>query len=139
MDQNWSIYFSSHVEHLFEYNSNKGDDAMAIRDRGKIKWAPASFMPEGFAMTRKMFKDQLRQVKPIIDDYEKEEFDRRIGYAMEFHFPVKLTTWSDRFTEIKTGKIHYIDPITNLLRIELQPGEFERVTFNSVVGVNVVD
>jgi hypothetical protein len=121
------------------YNSNEGDDVMAIRDRGKIKWAPASFMPEGFAMTREMFKDQLRQAKPIIDDYEKEEFDRRIGYAMEFHLPVQLTTWSDGFTEIKTGKIHFIDPITYQLRVELKSGEFERVTFDSVVGVTVVE
>jgi hypothetical protein len=46
-------------------------------------------MPEGFAMTREMFKDQLRKAKPIIDDYEKEEFDRRIGYEMEYTLPVK--------------------------------------------------
>lgn len=31
---------------------------MAIRDRGKIKWQPASFIPLGFEMSRAMFKDQ---------------------------------------------------------------------------------
>ena len=74
---------------------------MAIRDRGKIKWAPANCMPEGFSMTRKMFKDQLRQANPIIDDYQKEEFDQQIGYAMEYHLPVKVTTWNDGSTETK--------------------------------------
>ena len=57
---------------------------MAIRDRGKIKWNPASFMPEAFAMTRDMYKDQERQAKPILDDYQTEEFDLRIKYAMEY-------------------------------------------------------
>jgi hypothetical protein len=68
---------------------------MAIRDRGKIKWQPASFMPLGFEMTRAMFKDQERTMKPLLDEYEKEEFDRSIAYAMEYNLPVKIKVWSD--------------------------------------------
>ena len=49
---------------------------MAIRDRGKIKWRPASFMPLGFEMNRAMFKDQERTMKPLLDEYEKEQSDR---------------------------------------------------------------
>jgi hypothetical protein len=48
---------------------------IAIRDRGKIKWQPPSFIPLGFEMSRAMFKDQERKMKPLLDDYEKEEFD----------------------------------------------------------------
>ncbi|MEH7545970.1 MULTISPECIES: hypothetical protein [Bacillaceae] len=35
--------------------------------------------------------------------------------------------------------IHYLDPITHQLRIELKPGEFERISFEDVVGVVVLD
>jgi hypothetical protein len=112
---------------------------MVIRDRGKIKWQPASFMPLGFEMTRAMFKDQERQPKPLIDEYEKEDFDQRIAYAMEYNIAVKLTVWSDGFTAYITGRIHYVDPITHLLRIEVKPGEFERVAFEDVVGAAVID
>ncbi|MEH7012279.1 hypothetical protein V7087_15940 [Neobacillus niacini] len=62
---------------------------MAIRDRGKLKWRPASFMPEGFAMTRAMF--------------------------------------------------NYIDPIQHHLRVEIKPGEFQRVDLDSVIRVVVVE
>jgi hypothetical protein len=55
---------------------------MAIRDRGKIKWAPASFMPEGFAMTREMYRDQARQTKPILDEYQTEELSTQWNINM---------------------------------------------------------
>ncbi|MEO2074837.1 MAG: YolD-like family protein [Bacillus sp. (in: firmicutes)] len=112
---------------------------MAIRDRGKLKWAAASFLPMAFDMTREMYKDQERQAKPILDVYQTEEFDQRIAYAMEYRLAVKLAIWSDGFTEEITGRIHYVDPITYQLCIEVKPGEFERVAFDSVVGVKVVD
>lgn len=112
---------------------------MAIRDRGKKKWMPASFMPEGFAMTRAMYKDQERQAKPILDEYQTEEFDLRIKYAMEYKHAVKLTVWSDGFTADYTGRIHRVDPITHELRIEVKPGEYGRIQFEDVCGVTVVE
>ncbi|WP_223592781.1 YolD-like family protein [Neobacillus bataviensis] len=111
---------------------------MAIRDRGKIKWNPASFMPEGFAMQREMFKDQERLAKPKLDEYQAEEFDLRIAYAMEYGHSVRLSVWSDGFTTEIVGRIHYVDPITHELRIEVKACEIERVAFDMVVGVKVV-
>jgi YolD-like protein len=113
---------------------------MAIRDRGKIKWNPASFMPEGFAMTREMYKDQARQAKPLLDDYQTEEFDLRIKYAQEYKKAVRVTVWSDGFTEDYTGHIQRVDPITHeFLRLEVKPGEYERIQFGDVTAVKVVD
>ncbi|WP_251029037.1 YolD-like family protein [Bacillus sp. ISL-40] len=40
-----------------------------------------------------MFKDQERIARPILDEYEAEEFDKRICYAMEFNLAVKITVW----------------------------------------------
>ena len=112
---------------------------MAIRDRGKKKWAPASFMPEGFAMTRDMYRDQSRQAKPILDDYQTEEFDLRIKYAQEYKHAVRVTVWSDGFTADYTGRIYRVDPITHELRLEVKPGEYERIQFGDVTAVKVVN
>jgi hypothetical protein len=82
------------MEHTFVYNkviTLKEVTVMAIRDRGKMKWQPASFMPEGFAMTREMYRDQNRQAKPLLDDYQTQEFDERISHAMEFSISCKVT------------------------------------------------
>jgi hypothetical protein len=110
---------------------------MELRDRGKMKWRPASFIPLGFEMTTAMFKDQERKMKPLLDEYEKEEFDRIIAYAMEFNLPVKIKVWSDGFIETITGFIHFVDSITLQLRMEVKPGEIERIAFEDVVGVIV--
>jgi hypothetical protein len=57
---------------------------MKIRDRGKMKWQAASFIPLTFEMTSEMFKDQARTAKPILDEYQAEEYYLRIAYATEY-------------------------------------------------------
>lgn len=112
---------------------------MTIRDRGKIKWQSASFIPQAFEMTSEMFKDQARTAKPILDEHQMEEFDLRIAYATEYNQTVKLSVWDEGFTHYIAGRVHHFNPITHELWIEVNPGEFERVTFDSVVGVKVVN
>jgi hypothetical protein len=112
---------------------------MTIRDRGKMKWQSASFIPLAFEMNSEMFKDQARTAKPLLDEHQKEEFDLRIAYATEYNNAVKLTVWDEGFIHDITGYVHYVDPITHELRIEFKHGEFERVAFNSVVGVKVLN
>jgi hypothetical protein len=130
--------FYLHTEHLFVYNVTEVIN-MAIRDRGKIKWAAAYLQPEQKKMRRDFWLDTERIKKPLIDEQQTEEFDLRIIYSMEYNHYVKLTVWNDGFTRDIDGRVHYVDPITHELRIELKPGEFERVAFDSVVGVKVVD
>jgi hypothetical protein len=112
---------------------------MTIRDRGKIKWNAASFMPEVFKMQREMFKDQERQPRPLLSEFDTEEFDQRIVYAMQYNLAVKLSVWAGGFTTEMTGNIKRIDPITHQLRVEVKPGGYERVAFEDVVGVAVLD
>lgn len=105
---------------------------MTISDRGKIKWQAASFLPQIFEMQREMFKDQERQPRPLLSEFDTEEFDQRISYAMEYNLAVRLTVWADGFTSDITGHIHRIDPITHRQRFEVNPGEFERIAFEDV-------
>ncbi|MGG1676654.1 YolD-like family protein [Neobacillus sp. NRS-1170] len=112
---------------------------MVIRDRGMMKWQAAFQLPE-LAKTQKDFwRDTERQRKPIIDEHEAEEFDLRIIYAKDYGHSVKLTVWNDGFTHNINGRVHYVEPNRHELLIEVKPGEFERVAFESVVGVKVVD
>ncbi|MCM3724596.1 YolD-like family protein [Neobacillus cucumis] len=111
---------------------------MAIRDRGMIKWQAAFQLPELVKTQRDFWRDTERERKPIIDEHETEEFDLCIMYALEHNHSVKLTIWVDGFTKEMTGRIHFVDPLTHELRIEVKEGEFERVNFDCVVGVKVV-
>ncbi|WHY77175.1 YolD-like family protein [Neobacillus sp. WH10] len=112
---------------------------MAIRDRGKIKWTAAYIQPEQAKMQRDFWRDTERIKKPIIDEHEAEEFDLRITYAMEYDHAVKVTIWDNGFIYDFKGRVHYVDPINHELRIEVKPGEFEQLAFDSVVEVKVVN
>jgi hypothetical protein len=95
-------------------------------------------MPELIKAQRDLWIDQERMKKPIIDEYEKEEFDQRICYAMEYNLSVKITIWTDGFTSEITGRIHYLDPLSHQLKIELQGGEFGRIDFDDVIELFVI-
>ncbi|MFE4706805.1 YolD-like family protein [Peribacillus simplex] len=55
--------------------------------------APAAFLPEYTKMLRDLFTDYHRQQKPIIDEFQSEEFDQRLCFAMECNYAVKITKW----------------------------------------------
>jgi hypothetical protein len=112
---------------------------MNYRDRGIKKWQQAFFMPEQFSKLRKFWNDSERITKPILDQYQVEEFDNKIGYAIEFNLPVKLTLWVDGFTKDIIGRLHHVDSITHQLIIEVKPGEFQRIKFEHVTKVCIVE
>jgi hypothetical protein len=112
---------------------------MTIKDRGITKWAPASFMPLGFEMLREMYRDQERQPMPLLDEYEIEEFDRKICYAMEYNLPIRFSVWEDGFVLEIVGRVHRRDEITRELRVKLADGTFDRVKAGEMVGVEVIE
>jgi hypothetical protein len=95
-------------------------------------------MPELIKAQQDLWIDQERLIKPIIDENQKEEFDLCFCYAMEYSLSVKMMIWSNGFTSNIIGRIHYVDPLSHQLRIELQGGEIRRIDFEDVIGVSVV-
>lgn len=112
---------------------------MKIRDRGKVKWLGALFAPEHRTMLRELARDELRQAKPIIDEYEIAEMENRICYAMEFTLPVIISKWEDGFIYEEKGCVHYLDPIRKEVRMVSEGGAVLRIKFADIVAVEVVD
>ncbi|QYF83544.1 YolD-like family protein [Brevibacterium sp. PAMC21349] len=112
---------------------------MTLRDRGKLKWAPAAFLPEYTKMLRDLDTDYYRQQKPIIDEFQFEEFDQRICYSMEHNFAVKITKWVDGFNHEIVGRIHYVDPVYKEVRLKTEPDEVERVKMADIIAVEVIE
>lgn len=112
---------------------------MTIRELGMKKWQFAFGHPELIKGQRDLWCDQEQIAMPIVDIYELEEFDSRIAYAIECNLTLKITIWSDGFTSDIKDRVHYVDPITDQLRIKTQEVEFHRIAFDDVVGVVVVD
>ena len=109
-----------------------------LNDRGLQKWQGMIF-PEQKAMFNEMLRDDERQPKRIADEYELVEFDEKLHYAIAYNMPVRLTVWDDGFTEDLLGHIHYIDEITKEVRLKVADGSVERLRFEALVGVEVID
>lgn len=111
--------------------------SMRIRDRGKLKFMPAHFMPEHRALLRELARDELRQPMPLLDEYEIQEMENRICYAMEFTYPVKITKWDDGFTYEERGHVHYLDPLRKEVRMVAEDGCAMSIQFGDIVAVDV--
>ncbi|KON87770.1 hypothetical protein AF332_13660 [Sporosarcina globispora] len=112
---------------------------MPLRDRGKIKWLPAHFMPEHRSMLRKLENEQKAQNKPLIDDYELEEYDNKIHYAMEFSFLLKVKVWREGFFHEYKGRVNRLDGISRKIYLELEDGDLEKIILEEIAGVEVED
>ena len=111
---------------------------MRIRDRGKLKFMPAHFMPEHRALLRELARDELRQPRPLLDEYEIQEFENRICSAMEYTYSVKITKWVDGFTYEETGHVHYLDPIRKEIRMVVEDESVVTIKFDDIIAVAVI-
>ncbi|PLT32746.1 YolD-like family protein [Bacillus sp. V5-8f] len=114
---------------------------MGLKDRGKIKWQGAFFMPEHQQMLNELKKDYYRQAKPILDQYQLEESENKICYAMEFTFLVKITAWEDGFEWDYEGLVHRLDPIHKMIYLEQQKDDYYiiKIHFSDIVRVEVIE
>lgn len=112
---------------------------MAIRDRGIIKFLPAHFMPEHRKMLRELERDMNRMQKPLLDEYQIEEMQRRVCETMEFGQPVKLTVWRDGYTNEEIGRVHYLEPLQKEVRLKTELGTISRIKFADIIKVEVID
>ncbi|PLT28860.1 YolD-like family protein [Peribacillus deserti] len=114
---------------------------MSLRDRGKIKWHGAFFMPEHIAMLRGVTTDYYKLEKPILDEYQIQEFESKICLAMEFAFLLQITIWDDGFNKEYTGLAHRLDAINKIIYLELNTPEacLMKMLFADIVKVEVIE
>ncbi|MGG0284140.1 YolD-like family protein [Peribacillus butanolivorans] len=111
-----------------------------IRDRGLVKWQAALIMPEHKALNKKIGEvDYFLNKKPILEEYQVEEFENNIHYAMEYHLPIRFKLHNEGNSYELQGYCVYIHPITRELRIQKKDNSFEYIHFNDVICVTVVD
>lgn len=112
---------------------------MSIKDRGKMKWAGAFFMPEHVKLLKEFKSDYHKELKPLLDQYEIEEIENKIHEAMEFASVVKIKTWYDGFFDEWEGLVNRLDAINKMIYLEGESGVFEKIKFVDIVDIEVVE
>ncbi|MGZ9817091.1 YolD-like family protein [Peribacillus simplex] len=111
-----------------------------IRDRGIIKWQAALMLPEHKALNKKKDKDDyFLNKKPTLDEYQVEDFENNIHYAMEYHLPISFRLHNEGNPIELHGYCVYIDPVTKELSIQKKDSSYEKIKFNEIISVIVED
>lgn len=113
---------------------------MVIRDRGKIKWMPAAFLPEQTKLISEALSDLDKLAKPILDEYQIEEIENQICYAMEYNFSVTISVWNEGLIRKVKGYIRYLEPLRKEIRMEVEAQNeyrIERINFAEVIALEV--
>jgi hypothetical protein len=106
-----------------------------IRDRGKMKWQGAFFMPEHVKMLHELRSDYYKVGKPILDEYQIEEFEQNLCSAMEQTNLIKITIWEAGFLKDFNGLICSLDELNKKIYLEEEDGRMMVLHFSDVVGV----
>ncbi|GIN84179.1 hypothetical protein J6TS2_05650 [Heyndrickxia sporothermodurans] len=109
-----------------------------IRDRGNKKWV-SLMLPEHVKMLREMKVDVNRQSKPLLDEYQIQEFEERIKYAEEFKLPLDFSVFDHGFMKNIIGRVVKIDPLTKQIKLKNMNGDIEYLNFRDVMEIKIMD
>lgn len=110
-----------------------------IRDRGKMKWQSAFFMPEHVKMLHELRSDYQKTSKPILDESQIDEFEQKLCMALEFKQAVNITTWESGFFREFKGSLRKLDEWNRTIHLEEEDGCLTTIFFNQVVGVELLE
>ncbi|MEK5390230.1 YolD-like family protein [Margalitia sp. FSL K6-0131] len=113
-------------------------DSDKIKDRGLIKWH-GFFMPEHVEGLKQMWIDQKKIQKPLLDDYQVQEFEERIRFAKENKLPVTFTVYDNGLVETFTGIVYSVDQIKQRIKLLLDPTTVEYILFSEIMNVQMND
>lgn len=115
------------------------DDIDKIKDRGLAKKWQGFFMPEHVEGLKQMWIDSCKIQKPLLDDYQIQEFEERIHFAKENKLPIEFTVYDNGFVETITGIIHSVDHVKQRIKLLLDPTTIDYILFSEVMNVKIMN
>lgn len=111
---------------------------MSIRDRGLIKWN-GFFMPEHVKALKNLHIEDQKIKMPLLDEYQLQEYEERIHYAMEYRLPVEFKLYDNGFEETVKGHVHYVDQINKRFNVKDNQSQVHYVRYDEIMDVKVID
>ena len=106
-------------------------------DRGLKKWQPF-IMPENKGMYDKVFKDDLKLKKPILDENQLHSINDGLVQSIMDETEIVLTLWLDGFIEdIKPVIVRKIDPYQRKIVVQYKNGQ-QSFWFESIINAQTL-
>lgn len=107
---------------------------MMIRDRGKVKWQSAFFIPQHVKMLKQITIDDNKQKKPELDEQEYEDIGFMVMESLNYTTPIKVTIWQDGIYHAITGIVDKVDSLKKYILIESENGKI-RILIDEITAV----
>lgn len=101
-----------------------------------MKWESSRMMlPEHRETLLARKKEQLKVIKPELDEQKIEVIENLIRESMEFVFPLQFLLYDDGHFREVTGLVDYINVRTKQLHVVDNKGDTDLVKFIDIVDV----
>ena len=105
------------------------------QDRGTIKWT-SLMLPEHVELLKKMWKEDRKKIKPLLDSQEIEWINQQIMESYENQLLIQLAFFENSQTHHIVGKISELHPKTKKINIETEDHERVELLFSAILSVS---
>ncbi|WP_175639146.1 YolD-like family protein [Metabacillus schmidteae] len=111
-----------------------------IKDRGLAKkWAPFQSLPDQWKGVRKVFQDDNKIAKPILDEDELEVINNHIMESLEMEKPIMFKLYENQgYVKSEPGVVSKVDPFQKMIKIIDAEGSLKSISFKQIVGVEAI-
>lgn len=100
-----------------------------------IRWESMRMMlPEHVQALLRYKEEQMKIVKPILDDQELQEIGRTLNEALHQHHQIRVKYYKDGFIESLEGYVTNFDHVMKRIKIEKDP-EIWWLKIEDVTGI----
>jgi predicted AlkP superfamily pyrophosphatase or phosphodiesterase len=111
---------------------------VAFNDRGIKKWH-GFFMPDHTKTLRTIWQEDQKIKMPILDEYQLQEFENKIYYAVEYNLPVEFKVVNGGFEEKITGFVHFTDQINLQFHVKNMSDQVIYIRYKEIMDVKIID
>lgn len=105
-----------------------------LRDRGTIKWT-ALMLPEHVEMLKRLWQEDKRIPKPLLDSQELEMINRQLIDAYRLQKMVSISVYQDGLVTGAEGLIVKVDQYANRITLEGEGKMRQSIACSSILAI----
>ncbi|WP_067727684.1 YolD-like family protein [Oceanobacillus damuensis] len=105
-----------------------------MNDRGSIKWT-AMMMPEHIQLLNDMWKRKEYKEKPVLDEQQLEEINRKLHMAIHKHLSAEITYYADYDYRKITGKLFKIETSEGFIKVDNE--HRTKIYLNNILDIKI--
>lgn len=107
-----------------------------VNDRGSIKWS-SMMLPEHAKLLRKLWEEDNKTNKPILDAQQIEILNRELQIAYEKNIPVELKLYTLEGMKRVVAEIIKLDSLSKEVHVIMENGEIEHLPFHQIIDLTL--